>query len=86
VSKNHVGNAKGVKLNMKIFFYQAIESIKTLKIESIGYNVGGHQEIHQTLWALKMKIFYILYFFELRIVGKHRKDVGGHLKGPHIYF
>ncbi len=46
VSKKHVGNAKGVKLNMKNFFYQAIESIKTLKIESIRYNVGGHQEVH----------------------------------------
>jgi hypothetical protein len=45
VSKRHVGNAKGVKLNMKIFFYQAIESIKTLKIKSIRYNVGGQQEI-----------------------------------------
>jgi len=42
VSKRHVGNAKGVKLNMKIFFYQTIESIKTLKIEGIGYNVGPH--------------------------------------------
>jgi hypothetical protein len=44
--KRHVGDAKSVKLNMKIFFYQAIESIKTLKIESIRYNVGGQQEIH----------------------------------------
>jgi len=43
VSKKHVGIAKGVKLNMNFFFYQAIKSIKTLKIESIGYNVGGHQ-------------------------------------------
>jgi hypothetical protein len=32
----------GVKLNMKIFFFQAIEGIKTLKIEGIKYNVGGH--------------------------------------------
>jgi hypothetical protein len=31
---------------MKIFFHQVIESIKTLKIESIRYNVGGQQEIH----------------------------------------
>jgi hypothetical protein len=40
--KRHVGNSKGVKLNMKIFFFQAIEDIKTLKIEGVGYNVGGH--------------------------------------------
>jgi hypothetical protein len=40
--KRHVGNTKGVKLNMKIFFFQEIEGIKTLKIEGIGYNVGGH--------------------------------------------
>jgi hypothetical protein len=40
--KRHVGNTNGVKLNMKIFFFQPIEHIKTLKIEGIGYNVGGH--------------------------------------------
>jgi hypothetical protein len=40
--RRHVGNTKGVKLNMKIFFFQAIEDIKTLKIECIGYNVGEH--------------------------------------------
>jgi hypothetical protein len=45
VSKKHVGNAKVVKLNI-FFFYQAINNIKTLKIENIRYNVGGHQEIH----------------------------------------
>jgi hypothetical protein len=33
-------------LNMKIFFFQAIEGIKTLKIEGIKYNVGGHWKIH----------------------------------------
>jgi hypothetical protein len=44
-------NSRGVKmvhwetsrvLNMKIFLLQAIEGIKTLRIESIGYNVGRH--------------------------------------------
>jgi len=40
--KMHIGNTMGVKLNMKIFFFQVVEDIKTLKIESIGYNVGGH--------------------------------------------
>ncbi len=45
--KRHVGNTKGVKLNMKIFFFQEIEGIKTLKIEGIGYNVGGHWKIHR---------------------------------------
>jgi len=40
--KRHVGNTNGVKLNMKNFFFQPIEDIKTLKIEGIGYNVGGH--------------------------------------------
>jgi hypothetical protein len=41
VLKRHIGNTKGVKLNMKIFFFQAIEDIKTLKVEDIRYNVGG---------------------------------------------
>jgi thiamine pyrophosphokinase len=42
VLKRGIGKTKGVKLNMKILFFQAIEGIKTLKIEGIGYNVGGH--------------------------------------------
>ncbi len=61
--KKHVGNTKGVKLNMIFFFFQAIESIKKLKIESIGYNVGGHCEIHWGccgLWGFKYFIF--IYF------------------------
>ncbi len=45
MSKRHVGNVKGVKLNMKKIFLSSIQSIKTLKIENIKYNVGGHQEI-----------------------------------------
>jgi hypothetical protein len=42
VLKKLVENTKSVKLNMKIFFFQAIEDIKTLKIEGIEYNVGRH--------------------------------------------
>ncbi len=40
--RRHIENIKGVKLNMKNFFFQAIEDIKSFKIESIEYNVGGH--------------------------------------------
>jgi len=47
VLKKCIGNAKGVKLNMKILCFQAIGGIKTLKIEGIGYNVGGHWETHR---------------------------------------
>ncbi len=47
VLNKHIGNIKDVKLNMKIFFSQTIEGIKTLKIEGIGYNVGGHWKIHR---------------------------------------
>jgi hypothetical protein len=37
------------------------------------------------LRASALKIFYILYFFELGVIGKHaRKDVGGPWKGPEI--
>jgi hypothetical protein len=42
VLKIHIGNTKGVKLNMKNFLFQAIEGIKTLKIEGIGHNVEEH--------------------------------------------
>jgi hypothetical protein len=42
VLNKHIGNIKDVKLNTKKFFSQTIEGIKTLKIEGIGYNVGGH--------------------------------------------
>jgi hypothetical protein len=41
VLKRHFENTKGVKLNIKVFFFQAIEGIKTLKIKGIRYNVGG---------------------------------------------
>jgi hypothetical protein len=44
--KRHIGNTNAIKLNMKNFLFQAIEDIKTLKIENIGYNVGRHREIH----------------------------------------
>ncbi len=44
--KRHIGNTNAIKLNMKNFLFQAIEDIKTLKIENIGYNAGGHREIH----------------------------------------
>ncbi len=40
--EKHIENTKGVKLNMKISFFQAIKGIKTLKIKGIGYNVGRH--------------------------------------------
>jgi hypothetical protein len=46
VLKRHIGNTNAIKLSTKIFFFQAIEDIKTLKIENIGYNAGGHREIH----------------------------------------
>jgi hypothetical protein len=42
VLERHVGNTKGVKLNMNFFSFQAIEGIKTLKIECIEHNVGRH--------------------------------------------
>jgi len=41
VLKRHIGNTKGVKWNIILFYFQVIEGIKTLKIESIGYNVEG---------------------------------------------
>jgi hypothetical protein len=31
-------------------------------------------------------ILYFIFYFELRIVGKHRKDVGGHGKGCKLFF
>jgi hypothetical protein len=45
VEKAH-WNTKDGKLKMKILFFQAIEGIKTLKIEGIKYDVGGHWKIH----------------------------------------
>jgi len=47
VLKRHVGNTKGVKLNIKIFSFQAIKGIKTLKIKCIEHNVGRHWKIHR---------------------------------------
>jgi hypothetical protein len=49
-------------LNMKIFFFQAIEGIKTLKIEGIKYNVGGHWNIHWDVVGFKVENILYLYF------------------------
>jgi hypothetical protein len=40
--ESHVKNTKCVKLNIKFLIFQAIN----LRIEGVGHNVGGHQEIH----------------------------------------
>ncbi len=52
VLKKHVGKTKSVKLNMKLLFFQVIKGIKTLKVKGIGYNVGGHWEIHRACCEL----------------------------------
>jgi hypothetical protein len=39
-------------LNMKLLFFQVIKGIKTLKVKGIGYNVGGHWEIHRACCEL----------------------------------
>jgi hypothetical protein len=72
VLKKYVENTKGFKLNMKIFFFQAIEGIKTLKIEGIKKHredIRGHSKgpqnyilkamknIKRILWALKILVF-----------------------------
>jgi hypothetical protein len=51
-------------LNMKNFLFQAIEGIKTLKIEGIGHNVEEHWKVHREccVWALGLKIFYTYIF------------------------
>ncbi len=78
--KRHVGNTKGVKLNMKNFFFQAIEGIKTLKaldiiLEDIEKYIGD-------VVGFKVENILYLYIYKPRIIGKHRKDIGGQWKGP----
>jgi hypothetical protein len=41
VSKKNTQNIKDIKLNMNILW--AIGGTKTLRVEGIGYDVGGHQ-------------------------------------------
>jgi len=38
------------------------------------------------LWALGLKIFLYLYIYKPRIIGKHRKDIGGQWKDPENLF
>lgn len=42
VLKMHVRNIRGARLDM-IFYFRAIGGTKTLRVEDVGYNVGGHQ-------------------------------------------
>jgi hypothetical protein len=46
VLKMHVRNIRGAKLDM-IFYFQAIGGTKTLRVESVGCNVKGHQGIKE---------------------------------------
>jgi hypothetical protein len=58
--KRHIGNTKGIKLNMKIFFFQTIKCIKTLKVEGIGYNV--REDIEKYIKnVVSFKVGNILY-------------------------
>jgi hypothetical protein len=34
-------------------------------------------------WALGLKILYV--YFELGIIEKHKKDIGGQWKGPQLF-
>jgi hypothetical protein len=47
VLKRHAKNIRGVKLDMIFFFFGAIGGTKMLKVEGVGYNVEGHQEMHR---------------------------------------
>ncbi len=45
--------------------------LKVLDIMS--EDIKGTKKYIRTLWALGLKIFYILYFFKLRVIGKRDK-------------
>jgi hypothetical protein len=51
-----------------IVFWKAIGGTTMLRVENVGYNVKGHQEIHRGHCKLK-------------VIGKDDgKDIGGHWK------
>ncbi len=61
VLKRHVGNTKGVKLNMIFLSFQAIEGIKTLKIECIEHML---EDIEKYIWdVVGFRVENILYLY-----------------------
>jgi hypothetical protein len=75
-NKLTINNGKGVEKacwkhqqpHIRICFLRAIGGTTMLRVESVGYNVKGHQEIHRG-------------HYKLRVIGKDGgKDIGGHCK------
>jgi hypothetical protein len=44
--RRHIENIRAIKLYMIFFLFHAIGDTMTLKVESVGYNVEGHQYIY----------------------------------------
>jgi hypothetical protein len=66
VLKRHVGNTKGVKLNMKFFSFQIIENIKTLKIECIEHSVRRHEKYIRDVVGFRVENILYLYIFKTK--------------------
>jgi hypothetical protein len=60
---------------VKIFFLDNIGTQRLRRIEDLGYNVEKHQYICRDVVGVRVK--NIIYFFKLRVVGKHdKKNIG----------
>ncbi len=54
------------------------------RIEDLGYNVEKHQYICRDVVGVRVK--NIIYFFKLRVVGKHdKKNIGKPWKNPFVF-
>jgi len=69
---------------MKIFFFQAIKGIETLKFGNVGYIMleDTKKHIKDVVSTRAKNISYFIYIYIYMNIRKYRKDIGGHWKGP----
>ncbi len=70
VLKVHVTNIRGARLDM-IFYFRAIGGTKTLRVESVGYNVKGHQGIKKYIGNIVGTMFKNVLHFTFFQIKSH---------------
>jgi hypothetical protein len=46
-----------------------------LRVEEIGYDVGGHLEVHRAIVGTRVEFFSLNFFKKPRVIGKHGRMV-----------
>jgi hypothetical protein len=85
VWERHIETLRALGSIHDFFLFCVIRGTKMLRVEGIGYNVGGHQKYIKGLVGIRDKsIIYIIHiYFKPKVVGKHgKKGVEACRKGP----